>query len=86
MPFLPFNIIGKPKSKNSKPIIGTNIRMELSVIVIINGITNRTAPITIKIIPILVCFNKLLYFTCCIKRYSQIAKNYVTKNIFRLKI
>ncbi len=69
MPFLLLNIIGKPNNKNSKPIIGTNIRMELSVIVIINGIANMTAPNTIKIIPILLCSNKMLYFTCCIKQY-----------------
>ncbi len=69
LPFLLLNIIGKPKSKSSKPIIGTNIRMELSVIVIINGITNMTAPDTIKIIPILLCSNELLYSTCCIKQY-----------------
>ena len=55
--------MGKPKSKNSKPIIGTNIRIEFSVIVKIKGITNKKAPNTIKIIPILVCFNKLIYFT-----------------------
>ena len=69
MPFLRLDIIGKPKSKSINPIIGTNIRMELSDIVVINGITNMTAPNTIKIIPILFGSNKLLYFTCCIKQY-----------------
>ena len=59
--------MGKPKSKSSKPTIGTNIRRELSVIVIINGTTNIRAPNTIKIIPILVCSNKLHYFIGCIK-------------------
>jgi len=69
LPFLLLDIIGKPKSKSSKPIIETNIRMELSVIVVINGITNMTAPKTMKNIPILLCSNKLLYFICCIKQY-----------------
>jgi hypothetical protein len=68
-PFLLLNIIGKPRSKSINPIIGTNIRMEFSVMVIINGITNMTEPDTIKIIPILLCSNKLLYFICCIKQY-----------------
>ena len=58
--------MGNPKSKSNKPTIGINIRRELSVIVTINGTTNIRAPNTIKIIPILVCFNKLLYFIGCI--------------------
>ena len=69
MPFLLLKIIGKPRSKSINPIIGTNIRMELSVIVIINGITNMTEPKTIKIIPILFGSNKMFYFICCIKQY-----------------
>jgi hypothetical protein len=49
----------------SKPVLCTWI---------INGITNKKVPNTIKIIPILVCFNNFLYFTYSINSILFVIK------------